>query len=115
MVSGCEMKSNGDHTIAIAGGSQVAVNGCALVRNASNFSHAPVKISGGGVVSISGNSISANGVAVQLDNSFKGAATICGNAIATSLSSATGAIQNSARNATVETVGKAVLTAQKFD
>lgn len=113
VVSGCEMKSNGDNTINIAGGSQVAVSGCALVRNAANANPAPVKISGGGIVNVSGNSISANGMAVQIESTFKGAATICGNAIATSRTS--GGIQNSAKNATVEMVGNAILNNQKFE
>ncbi len=115
-MTGCELKTNGDTaTVNVAGGQMVTVTGCNISRTQSDHKGVPVKISGGTGVNVSGNTICANGTAaVEITSSFKGAATVTGNTIITSQSSAASAISGKASERIV-IANNAVLTDYKYE
>lgn len=113
--TGCEIKTNGASTITISGGQMVAINGCNLVRIMSGYSHAPINISGGTGVTISGNTIATLDTAVNIESGFKGGVAISGNVVLSAARSDSNAIKNAAKNATVTSTGNVILTGQEFD
>ena len=115
-MTGCELKTNGDAgTVNIAGGQMVTVTGCNISRTQSDHKGIPVKISGGSGVTLSGNTICANGTAgINIASTFNGAATVTGNTIITSQSSAAGAITGKTSERVV-IEGNAVLTDYQYE
>jgi hypothetical protein len=116
-LSGCELKTNGDtSTVAIGGGQMVTVTGCNISRTQADHKGIPVKIAGGTGVTLSGNTICANGTAgIDITSGFKGAATVTGNTVITSSSTASGAISGKAVEGRVVIESNAVITNYQFD
>ena len=116
-MSGCELKTNGStSTVTIAGGQMVTVTGCNISRTQSGHNGIPVKITAGTGVTISGNTICANGTAgIDIASGFKGAAAVTGNTIITSSATAVGAISGKAVEGRVVIEGNAVITNYKYE
>ena len=114
-MSGCELKTNGASTVNIAGGQMITVTGCNISRTQSDHKTIPVSIKGGSGVTLSGNTICANGTAaIDIAHGFKGAATVTGNTIITSQSSASSAISGKTSERVV-IESNAVLTNYKYE
>jgi hypothetical protein len=113
-MTGCELKTNGASTVNIAGGQMITVTGCNISRTQSDHKAVPVTIKGGAGVTLSGNTICANGTAaVDILSIFKGAASVTGNTIITSLSSASSAISGKTSDRVV-IESNAVVTNYKY-
>jgi hypothetical protein len=109
-MTGCELKTNGASAVNVSGGQMITVTGCNISRTQSDHSAVPVSIKGGSGVTLSGNTICANGTAaIEITSSFKGAASVTGNTIITSQSSAANAISGKASDRIV-IANNAVLT-----
>jgi hypothetical protein len=114
-MTGCELKTNGASAVNVSGGQMITVTGCNISRTQSDHSAVPVSIKGGSGVTLSGNTICANGTAaIEITSSFKGAASVTGNTIITSQSSAANAISGKASDRIV-IANNAVLTDYKYE
>ena len=114
-MSGCEFKTNGASTVNIAGGQMITVTGCNISRTQSDHKAIPVSIKGGSGVTLSGNTICANGTAaIEITSAFNGAATVTGNTIITSQSSASSVISGKTSERVV-IESNAVLTNYKYE
>jgi hypothetical protein len=93
----------------------ITVTGCNISRTQSDQKAIAVTIKGGSGVNLSGNTICANGkAAIEITTSFKGAASVTGNTIITSQSSAENAISGKASDRIV-IANNAVLTDYKYE
>ena len=115
-MTGCELKTNGASTVNIAGGQMVTVTGCNISRTQSDHKAVPVTIKGGAGVTLSGNTICANGTAgIEIASIFQGAASVTGNTVITSQSSADGVLSNNTKKGVVLYENNAVLTGYKYE
>ncbi len=114
-MTGCELKTNGASAVNVSGGQMITVTGCNISRTQSDHSAVPVSIKGGSGVTLSGNTICANGTAaIEITSSFKGAASVTGNTIITSQSSAANAISGKASDRIV-IANNPILTDYKYE
>lgn len=114
-MTGCELKTNGASAVNVSGGQMITVTGCNISRTQSDQKAIAVTIKGGSGVNLSGNTICANGkAAIEITISFKGAASVTGNTIITSQSSAENAISGKASDLIV-IANNAVLTDYKYE
>ena len=115
-MTGCELKTNGASTVNIAGGQMVTVTGCNISRTQSDHKAVPVTIKGGAGVTLSGNTICANGTAsIEIASIFQGAASVTGNTVITSQSSADSVLSNNTKKGVILYENNAVLTGYKYE